>query len=129
MRDLCNDSGYTTSFTPAARIATANGTGVDLYGFMGANAVISVGAWTDGTHTFDIQDSDDNSTFASVAAGLLIGAKPVVSSAPTASKIYKVGYIGAKRYLRVAVTVAGATTGAVYGALIMTGHAATKPVA
>lgn len=128
MRDSYNDVGFATSFLPAARIATANGTGVDLLGFSGAVAVIHAGVWTDGTHTFDIQDSDDNSSFASVAAGFLQGAKPVVSSAPTASKLYKVGYLGTKRYLRVAVTVAGATTGAVYGATIMQAHAATKPV-
>ncbi|TPM58982.1 hypothetical protein FJ959_08900 [Mesorhizobium sp. B2-2-4] len=129
MRDSYNDIGFIQSFAPAARNATANGTGVDLLGFSGAVLVIHAGAWTDGTHTFDIQDSDDNSTFASVAAGLYQGTKPVVSSSGTASKVYKVGYLGAKRYLRVSVTVAGATTGAVYGASILLGHAATKPVA
>lgn len=129
MRDSYNDVGFSPSFAPAARTATANGTGVDLLGFSGAVAVIHVGAWTDGTHTFDVQDSDDNSTFVTVAAGFLLGTKPVVSSAPTASKVYKVGYLGAKRYLRVAVTVASATSGAVYGAAVMLAHAATKPVA
>ncbi|MGX9144984.1 hypothetical protein [Mesorhizobium sp. 128a] len=129
MRDLYNDAGFAQSLAPAARTASANGTGVGLNGFEGAVAVIGVGAWTDGTHTFDIQDSDDNSTFASVAAGLLQGTKPVVSSAGTASKTYKVGYLGKKPFLRVAATVAGATTGAVYGASILLGHAATKPVA
>ncbi|MBZ9888121.1 hypothetical protein LB559_09235 [Mesorhizobium sp. BR1-1-3] len=129
MRDSYNDVGFAQSFAPAARTATANGTGVDLLGFSGAVAVIHAGAWTDGTHTFDIKDSDDNSTFATVAAGFLQGSKPVVSSSGTASKVYKVGYLGTKRYLRVDVTVAGATTGAVYGASVMQGHAATKPVA
>jgi hypothetical protein len=128
MRDLYNDSGFSQSLAPAARNASANGTGVDDNGFSGATAIISVGTWTDGTHTFDIQESDDNSTFTSVAAGNLLGTKPVVSSAGTASKVYKVGYLGTKRYLRVAVTVAGATTGAVYGAVFQLGHAATKPV-
>lgn len=129
MRDSYNDIGFATSFLPAARIATANGTGVDLLGFSGAVVVFHAGAWTDGTHTFDIQDSDDNSTFVTVAAGFLQGAKPVVSSAPTASKAYKVGYMGSKRYLRAVATVAGATTGAVYGVVVMQAHAATKPVA
>lgn len=128
MRDLYNDSGFTQSLAPAARTASANGTGVDLYGYSGANIIFHAGAWTDGTHTFDVQDSDDNSSFASVAAGLLLGTKPVVSSSGTASKAYKVGYLGTKRYLRAAVTVAGATTGAVYGATVQVGHAATKPV-
>lgn len=127
MRDSYNDVGFATSFLPAARTATANGTGVDLLGFSGAVAVIHAGVWTDGTHTFDIQDSDDNSTFVTVAAGFLQGTKPVVSSAPTASKVYKIGYLGTKRYLRVATTVAGATTGAVYSALVQLAHAATKP--
>ncbi|TIN83106.1 hypothetical protein [Mesorhizobium sp.] len=129
MRDSYNDVGFSQSLAPAARNASANGTGVDVNGFSGAVFVIAVGAWTDGTHTFDMQESDDNSTFTSVAAGQLQGTEPVVSSAGTASKVYKVGYLGTKRYVRVAVTVAGATTGAVYGAVVMLGHAATKPVA
>jgi hypothetical protein len=128
MRDSYNDLGFATSFLPAARTATVNGTAVDLLGFSGAIALIHAGVWTDGTHTFDIKDSDDNSTFATVAAGFLQGSKPVVSSAPTASKVYKVGYLGTKRYLRIDVTVAGATTGAVYSAAIVQAHAATKPV-
>ncbi|MER9170919.1 hypothetical protein NKI12_26910 [Mesorhizobium australicum] len=129
MRDSYSDVGFTQSLAPAARNTSANGTGVDVNGYSGAVFVIGIGAWTDGTHTFDMQESDDNSTFTSVAAGQLQGTEPVVSSAPTASKVYKVGYLGTRRYLRVAVTVAGATTGAVYGASIMLGHAATKPVA
>ncbi|RWB65658.1 hypothetical protein [Mesorhizobium sp.] len=128
MRDLYNDLGFSQSLAPAARNASANGTGVDTNGYSGAVFVISAGAWTDGTHTFDMQESDDNTTFTSVDAGQLQGSEPVVSSAPTASKVYKVGYLGTKRYVRVAVTVAGATTGAIYGASILLGHAATKPV-
>jgi len=90
--------------------------------------VITAGAWTDGTHSFDFQESDDNSTFASVPASLLIGTKPVISSAPGGGTTYKVGYLGIKRYLRAAVTVAGATTGAVYDALIVRGLPGTKPI-
>ncbi|TIV38941.1 MAG: hypothetical protein E5V91_12405 [Mesorhizobium sp.] len=129
MRDLYNDLGFSQSLAPAARNASANGSGVDINGYSGAVVIISAGAWTDGTHTFDIQESDDNSTFTSVAAGQIQGSKPVVNSAPTASKVYKVGYLGTKAYVRAAVTVAGATTGAVYSASVVRGHAATKPVA
>lgn len=129
MRDLYNDIGLVQSLAPAARIASANGTGVDLKDYEGAVVLFEVGARTDGTHTFEVQDSADNVTFAAVADSFLQGTEPVVAAAGDANKVYKIGYLGSKRYLRAAVTVAGATTGAVYGANVIRGHAATKPVA
>ncbi|RUW40428.1 MAG: hypothetical protein E5V37_04775 [Mesorhizobium sp.] len=128
MRDLYSDIAFNVSLAPAARTASANGTGVDMGSAGGATMVVVAGAWTDGTHTFDLQESDDNSTFTSVPAALLIGSKPVISSAPGGGTSYKTGYLGIKRYLRAAVTVAGATTGAVYDALIVRGLPGTKPI-
>ena len=106
------------SLAPAARNATTNGTGVDLQSCGTAIAVITFGAWTDGTHTIKLQDSDDNSTFADVAAAQVDGTNPAVSSGGGASQTYRLGYMGTKRYIRAVSTVSGATTGAVYGANI-----------
>lgn len=119
--DIANHLSAVQSLKPAARTATANGTGVDLRNYNGAVAVIYVGTWTDGTHTFELQDSNDNSTFAAVPAADLIGTEPVVDAATEDEQDYEVGYIGSKRFLRVIATVSGATIGAVHGASIVRG--------
>lgn len=106
------------SLQPAARIATANGAGVDLQNFGAAVAVATFGAWTDGTHTIKLQESDDNSSFADVAAAQVDGSNPAVSGSGGASQSYRLGYLGSKRYIRAVTTVSGATTGAVYGVQI-----------
>jgi hypothetical protein len=126
--DIKNSLDAVPSLAPAARTATANGTGVDLANFDAAMVLVHAGTWTDGTHTFKLQDSPDNATWTDVAASFLDGAAPVVSSAPTASKVYALGYHGIRRYLRVVVTVTGApATGAVYGATVVRGHGRVKP--
>lgn len=68
-----------------------------------------------------MQDSDDNSTFAAVADDNLIGTEPVVDAADKDNTVYEIAHKGIKRYLRVAETVASATTGAVYSAMIVRG--------
>lgn len=124
MRDLKNNIKEATSLAPAARTATANGTGVDLRGFDSAVCIFQVGVITDGTHTPKLQDSPDDATYTDVAAADLEG-----SFANLASNVnQRVGYIGSQRYVRAVSTVAGATTGGVYGALIVRGHPAQAPV-
>ncbi|MFD9064190.1 hypothetical protein ACFVZ3_22005 [Kitasatospora purpeofusca] len=125
--DIVNHIDPSPSLHPAARTASANGTGVDLANYDAAVVLIQAGAWTDGTHTYELQDSDDNSAFLAVADAYLDGTEPVVSSGGTASQVYKVGYRGVRRYLRVAVTVAGATTGAVGAAVVVRGKPRVKP--
>lgn len=129
MKDIKSDLGFVQSLAPAARTASANGTGVDLQGYNAALVVIDLGAWTDGSHTFEVQESDDNSTFSAVADADLLGTEPVMDAADEDNTIHKIGYVGTKRYIRVATTVSGTTTGAVYGASVIRGHANVAPVA
>lgn len=107
------------SLTATTRTASANGAGVDLANCGGATVVVVVGAWTDGTHAFKIQDSDDNSTFADAAAGAVDGAFAAVAGAGDAGTTQRVGYTGAKRYVRAVQTVSGATSGANIGAFVV----------
>ncbi|MEW2631792.1 hypothetical protein AB0903_09065 [Streptomyces sp. NPDC048389] len=125
--DIKNHLEPAQSLAPAARTASANGTGVDLANFDAAAVVVDAGVWTDGTHTFEVQDSDDNATFAAVADEFLDGTEPVIDAADEDAQIYTVGYHGIKRYLRVIVTVAGATTGAAYSAAVYRGKGRVKP--
>lgn len=125
MKDLYNNLAPVVSLSPAARTASADGTGVDLQGYEGALVLVTTGTITDGTHTVELQESDDNSTFSAVADADLQGDEPAIGAANDNTS-YKLGYLGSKRYLRVAVTVAGATTGGVYGASIVRGFARHK---
>jgi hypothetical protein len=113
------------SLAPAARTATANGTGIDLANVASAMIVFIVGTITDGTHTPKVQESDDGSTFTDVAAADLIGSLAVLAS----NTNQRVGYRGNKRYVRAVSTVAGATTGGVYAAVVVRGDSRKQPVA
>lgn len=113
------------SLAPAARTATANGTGIDLANFASATLVFSVGVITDGTHTPKMQESDDNSTYADVAAADVIGTLAVLAS----NVNQRQGYRGAKRYIRPVSTVAGATTGGVYAAIVLRADGRKQPTA
>jgi len=104
---------------PAARTATSNGTGVDLKGYDTAIAVVQFGTWTDGTHTPSLEESDDNSTFTAVAAADMEGSFTAVSSGGGSNTIQTVGYKGRKRYIRVKLTLAGTTTGALSSAAVV----------
>lgn len=107
------------AITPAAKTATSNGSSVDLAGYGSALAVLVVGTITDGTHTPKLQECDDNSTWTDVAAGDLEGTFAALASTTN----QYIGYKGHRRYIRVVVTVAGATTGGVYGAAVLKGGA------
>lgn len=131
--------------------STFNSPGVDLANYNGATMYILAGTWTDGTHTITLQESSDNSSFADVAAADLVSwqatsttsATPLkatdASSLPTgniqptaitsaATMInWRVGYIGAKRYIRAKATLSGITSGATYDIVIQAGHARVLP--
>jgi hypothetical protein len=116
------------SLTHAARTTSANGTAIDLQGFQAAVVVVNAQAWTDGTHTFSIEESDaSGSGYAAVAAANLDGSAPVITAAGGQLATYRVGYLGIKRYIRVVQTVAGATTGAIIGAVVLRMHPRKAP--
>lgn len=155
MRDNVNKLGQVLFGPPVANMPsfTASFTGqtIDLQQYNAATLYIIAGAWTDGTHTFTIQEAPDNGgtpgTFTNVAStdlsrletanaagGLPItqasaGAQPnAISSAETALN-QRVGYLGGQRFVRVITTVTGATTGAKYGVYWVLGEPRVLPAA
>ena len=111
---------FTKSINVAAKTnGTSNGTGVDTSGFDAVTVVFDVGTRTDGTHAAKIQDSDDNSSFADVAAANQVG---TFAADVTSNVDQSAVYIGGKRYVRPVLTTSGATTGAVVGAKVVLGH-------
>ncbi len=114
--------------------ATVNGTAVDRAdptggydGFNSAMAVVVAGTITDGTHTVTIQDSDDGSTgWVNAAAEHTQGSAVITSTDDNV--VFEIGYTGPKRYLRLSVTTAGATTGGTFGGVIVLGDPSREPV-
>lgn len=129
IRDLKNTLDAAHTLEPMVRATgTANGAGVDLQGYNAAMAVVYFGAYTNGTHTPSLEHSDDNSSYSAVQAADLDGSFTAVSSSGGAYSVQRVGYRGAKRYLRAVMTVASGATGAASTALILRGDAAMEPV-
>lgn len=87
-------------------------------------AVIWSGTVTDGTFTFELQDSDDDVTYAAVGDAYLEGAEPALTASDT---VVLVGYKGTRKYLRVSVTSTDTTSGGIVGALIVASNPNRMP--
>jgi hypothetical protein len=131
MRTLYNLSLARQTIAPADHTATVTGSTVDRMtdegGFRNALLIVNAGTVTDGTHTFTLQESDDDSTWSAVADEHLQGSEPALTSANDA-QVHEVGYVGHKRYLRAVATVTGSpATGGLYGAVIQLGFPRSTP--
>jgi hypothetical protein len=128
MRKVFDNVLCQASLVPAVRTADANGTGVDTKGFRDGMAVISVGdldlASGNETYAFNIEESDDNSTFAAVS-GLTVSA-----TADDQVKEIRLADLNVtrKRYLRVVLDVGGTTPSCPCTALIVCGLGASNAV-
>ena len=120
-RDLSHlvDGNISVKFD--AHKTTVTGDAVDLQGCNSVTIFIITGTITDGTHTVSLLESDDDSTYTDVDSGDIIGTPPAIDS-DDSDTVFKIAYRGHKRYLKVKVTVAGATDGGNYGAIVVKGH-------
>jgi hypothetical protein len=127
MRDLANNLGAAQALAPQVLSATDTSAAIDLINFNSAMVVINTGAIVgSGNFTARLQESDTTTSgdFTDVASGDLIGALP---SALAASSVYRQGYIGHKRYVRL-VTTKNSGTSIAAGAVVIKGDATSKPV-
>lgn len=98
----------------AARTATVNGSGADLWGVAGRAreviAVLSSAAGTGTTPTLDVklQESDDNSSFTDIAAANIAGGAQFAQVTTVASFQERI-YRPQKRYVRAVATIGGTT--------------------
>lgn len=128
---------------PANRTATATSNSLDLRYADDAMLAFSIGTQGDTLSgsvkaEFEVQESDDNTTFTAVAnadlttfeAGTNAGTAKVVDANAKANAVYRVGYKGNKRYIRGVDRRTGThTTGtptAIFGLL---GSTRSQPVA
>ena len=133
MRDsMQDDTAARLSLAAAVRTnGTVNGTTVDMAGtgnnFRTAMLLVLAGAVTDGSHTVVLQESDDNSAWAAVAAVDLQGTLTAVGTGQ-ANTVQRQSYLGSKRYLRASVTTTGATSGGLTSAVILLAQGSGAPV-
>ena len=141
MKDLSNNISPAVSLPAAVRTAAANGTGVDLQGYESATVLVDVGAEGDTLSSsvhfeVSLEESDDNSTFTDVAqasiidgtiasGGIFLKLDGTAGGNPDSTGgIFRVGYVGNKRYIRVVIAKTGThSTGTPIGAMVVRGSA------
>ncbi len=127
MRDL-NDVDVQQSIAPAAaKIATVNGSSVDLRGYDSAKVQFNTGIITDGSWLPSVDESDDDSTWTAVAAADLNGTAltALIATSPEVNQSQNVRYVGAKRYIRPVYTLTATalpTVGGFLSAVVLRGH-------
>lgn len=127
MRDIASNIAAVQAVAPAVLTATTTSAALDLADFDAAAVIITTGAIVGaGNFTPKLQESDTTTSgdFTDVVAADLSGAFP---AALAAASTYKVGYRGAKRYIRLVLTLNSGTSIAA-GAVIVKGHPAQLPV-
>jgi hypothetical protein len=141
MFDLSNEISTAISLKAAVTTANTTGTGVDLSGYNSAVMIVDVGAEGDtlsGSVYFEIaiQQSDDDSTYTActqadivdgtiAASGIFYKIDGTTGGDPdTTGAIYRVGYVGGKRYIRAVLTKTGThSNGTPIGAMVVRGRA------
>mgnify|MGYP003138812253 FL=1 len=134
-KDLANNLTVTQIFDPTNITTTSNSNGVDTALTTGsAMIVVNCGQSADtlsSTVKWDyiLQDSADNATFAAVTNSDFVtygtvdssGIFATVDAASEDDAAYKIGYVGPKRYVRVAITKTGThSSGTPHGAIGIT---------
>lgn len=130
--DIGSRHAATQSIAPAVYTSAQNGSAVVLDDATSAMIAIALGAWNDGTHTFAVQEADDDGsgnpdTWADVADADLVDAdgdgtlEPVFDGSGKANAVHLLSYIGNKPHVRVVTTQTGVTNGAAYAATIFKG--------
>lgn len=126
-KDLYSNFAQAVAVVPAVLTATNTSAGVDLAGFESAAVLINTGALV-GAAVFNVtlEESDvSGSGYTAVPAAKIQGTLPTPLAAST---VYKLGYLGDKRYIRTVMTLASGTS-LVVGAVVLKGNARTKPSA
>lgn len=117
-RDLFNRSAVSTAFTTAviSSDTTTAGPGINVSDKSSLLFTFHAGVYTDGTYTPNIQDSDDNSTFADIDDDHLIGTE--AAAALTTNGVSSIGAHTFKKWVRARIVSASTTTGATIGSVL-----------
>lgn len=115
MKPISQYYSVSAGLTTVALAATKTTVAFDLANVIENMTVFQYGAYTDGSFAWTAQDSADNTTYATCAAGDLIFGVPTTTAfaavAAATTSCVKVSYIGSKRYIRFVATATTATAG------------------
>jgi hypothetical protein len=135
MKSSMNGTTLTkVSLAPIVRTANAavNGTAVDRSEFKNfarsLGVVILTGVITDGSHAVTLEVSDNNSDWVAAQTGFLQGSLPTLVAADD-NVVKEFSYTGPERYIRVVITTSGATSGGIFGAVVLLQGVRRQPVA
>ena len=130
-QDLNTEVQIAMAITPVAATAIADGSVIDTLGFESIVFAIFSGTLGTGTIDFTLEESDEV-TFGGeendVAAGDLIGTPPTILATEDDS-VFRFGYIGKKRFLRLQNVETAAWTSMIHGAVAILSNPKTRPVA
>lgn len=140
MKDLHSSLSAVAAIGAATLTADETSAAVDLKGYQSAEILLAVGA---GGITFSgsnkiefvIEHSDDDSTYDAVADGDILGAAvesggivKALKAAHAAAAVYRVGYKGGRRYLKVKADFSGTHgTGTPLAVTVLRGHGSDNP--
>ena len=105
---------------------------IDRQGYESASFIILSGSLADADATFTalLEESDNGSSFAAVADSDLLGTELLAGfTFVDDNETRKLGYVGAKRYLRLTITPANNASAALIAALAVLGHPNLAPTA
>jgi len=140
MKDLYNKVAAVSVLDPIAITATAVHTDVDLQGFNSACLLIQTGidagTGLGASHkfVFTMDHSDDGTTYTAVTTADMLdltvtsGVVLTIDSTDEDNTLYKLGYIGGKRYLQLTYTITGTVTMPI-GIIVLKGNPENAPVA
>ena len=146
MKDLYNNLEVVSIIDPVTVTdagAPAAVGDIDLAGFNSALIVYSVGTEAgtlSGTlyHTLKLEHADDDGTgsagdYSAVAAADVLGVTPstgiifTIDDPEKANAVYKCGYVGGKRFLKITAAEEGATEGCPISVVLIKGHGLDVP--
>lgn len=122
MKDLYNNISAVSILDPIAVTATAAFTDIDLQGFDSASLLIhtglDAGTGLSASHkfVFTLDHSDDGTTYTAVTTNDMLnltvtsGIVLTIDATTEDNILYKLGYVGGKRYLQLTNTVTGTVT-------------------
>lgn len=117
MRDIFNNIKTVQSIAPAVQAASINGSAIDIKGCRSLAFAVETGAIVGaGVFALTIEESDDSSTWAAAAASAVQGTLP---TSMAANSVYRIGYLGFKRYARPVLTKVSGTSIAVGAVAIL----------
>lgn len=113
--DLTDRVNFSEALQRSQRTGSPTSTSVDVGSSEAQMLVLEVSSYTDGTHKFQFEESDQSgSGFSQVASNLKSGDSVPTVSGTGDTGTYRLGYLGNSRYLRLNTTSGGGTTGATY---------------